>query len=267
MQPLPLRHHEFARRFGIDFVTAGFGQTESGALLWTAIEETVPGEGTPEALYRGLSHAQVHEIAERYGIVVTQGAEASRKGLMGLPMPFVEVTVRDELDEECPVEVGGHLAARPRLPGILFHSYLGKPEATVAAFQNLWFHTGDAAIKGADGMFYFLDRLGDRIRVRGENLSSFQVEDMINQHPQVQMSAVVVIPSREGSEDEVVVFVVPLAGETVAEAAIHDFAARTMPKYMRPAHVRIVAELPRTPTNKVEKYKLRQSILAELAEG
>ena len=62
-------------------------------------------------------------------------------------------------------------------------------------------------------------------------------------------------------------FVVPLAGETVAEAAIHDFAARTMPKYMRPAHVRIVAELPRTPTNKVEKYKLRQSILAELAEG
>lgn len=267
MQPLPLQHHDFARRFGIDFVSAGFGQTESGAVLWTVIEETAPGEGTPEALYRGLSHAQVRELAERYDIVVAQGAEASRKGLMGLPLPFVEVTVRNELDEECPAEVGGHLAARPRLPGILFHSYLGKPEATVAAFQNLWFHTGDAAIKGADGMFYFLDRLGDRIRVRGENLSSFQVEDMINQHPQVQMSAAVAIPSREGSEDEVVVFVVPLGDEVVEEASIRDFAARTMPKYMRPAHIRIVTELPRTPTNKVEKYKLRQSILAELGKG
>lgn len=265
MQPLPLQHHDFARRFGIDFVSAGFGQTESGLLLWTVIEETAQGEGTPEPLYRGLSHAEVREIAERCDIVVTQGAEASRKGLMGLPLPFVEVTIRNELDEECPAEVGGHLSMRPRLPGILFHSYLGKPEATTAAFQNLWFHTGDAAMKGADGMFYFLDRLGDRIRVRGENLSSFQVEDMINQHPQVQMSAAVAIPSREGNEDDVVVFVTPLGGEVVTEADIYEFAARTMPKYMRPAHVRIVAELPRTPTNKIEKYKLRQSILAELA--
>ena len=135
----------------------------------------------------------------------------------------------------------------------------------MAAFRNLWFHTGDAALRGHDGMFYYVDRLGDRIRVRGENLSSFQVEDMINQHPQVQMSAAVAIASQEGHEDDVVAFVVPVAGQTLEVAAIHAFAAATMPKFMRPAHVRIVADLPRTPTNKVEKYKLRQQILAELA--
>lgn len=265
MQPLALQHHAFAQRFGIDFVTAGFGQTESGLGLWTVIEETAQGEGTPESLYRGLSHAQLHELAQRYDMVVTPGAQATRKGLMGLPPPFFEVSVRDELDELCAPEVAGHLALRPRLPGILMHAYLGKPDATVAAFRNLWFHTGDAALRGHDGMFYYVDRLGDRIRVRGENLSSFQVEDMINQHPQVQMSAAVAIASREGHEDDVVAFVVPVAGQTLDDAAIHAFAAATMPKYMRPVHVRIVADLPRTPTNKVEKYKLRQQILAELA--
>ena len=126
--------------------------------------------------------------------------------------------------------------------------YLGKDEATVAAFQNLWFHTGDAVVKAADGYYYFEDRMGDRIRVRGENLSSFQIEDMISQHDDVQMVAALSIPSREGDEDEVVVFVTPMS-DTLDEAEIHRFAAETMPKYMRPAHVRIIPELPQTATN------------------
>jgi len=264
MQPLPLLHHDFARRFGIDFVTAGFGQTESGAGITVVLEETKQGEGTPDDLYRGLSHAQVAEIADRFDMPLVSGSEASRKGLMGVPTLFVDVAVRDDLDEECADEIAGHLTLRPRLPGIFFHSYLGKPEATLNAFRNLWFHTGDAALRGRDGMYYYVDRLGDRIRVRGENLSSFQVEDMLNQHPSVQMSAVVAIPSDEGNEDQVVAYVVAVGGGSVTEEAIHAFAAETMPKFMRPRHVRIVGDLPRTPTNKVEKYKLRQLILNEL---
>jgi len=101
--------------------------------------------------------------------------------------------------------------------------------------------------------------------VRGENLSSYQIEDMIGQHPDVQMVAALAIPSREGDEDEVVVFVTPLTN-SLDEQTIHRFAARTMPKYMRPAHVRVVSELPQTATNKVEKYRLRQRIVEELAE-
>lgn len=264
MQPLPLLHHDFATRFGIDFVTAGFGQTESGAGISVVLEQTKQGEGTPDALYRGYSHAEAAEIATRFGMPLHQGSAATRKGMMGLPTFFVDVAVRDDLDEECEDEVAGHLTLRPRLPGIFFQSYLGKPEATVKAFRNLWFHTGDAAVRGKDGMYYYVDRLGDRIRVRGENLSSFQVEDMINQHPRVQMSAVVAIPSDEGDEDQVIAYVVAVPDGTVSEAEIHAFAAETMPKYMRPRHVRIIADLPRTPTNKVEKYKLRQMIVSEL---
>ncbi len=264
MQPLPLLHHDFARRFGIDFVTAGFGQTESGVGIAVVIEETKQGEGTPDAFYRGYSHEQAAEAARRYGLPLLPGAAATRKGLMGLPAMFAEVSVRDELDEECEDEVAGHLCLRPRLPGVFFHAYLGKPEATAKAFRNLWFHTGDAALRGRDGMYYYVDRLGDRIRVRGENLSSFQVEDMINQHPLVQMSGVVAIPSDEGDEDQVVAYVVAVPGGTVSEQDIHAYAAATMPKHMRPRHVRIIDDLPRTPTNKVEKYKLRNSIVAEL---
>ena len=264
LQPLPLQHHDFATRFGIDFVTAGFGQTESGFCIGVVLEETKQGEGTPDDLYRGYSHAEVVELSRSHGMPLLAGATAARKGLMGLASVFADVSVRDDLDEECEDELAGHLCLRPRLPSIFFHSYLGKPEATVKSFRNLWFHTGDAALRGRDGMFYYVDRLGDRIRVRGENLSSFQVEDMINQHPSVQMSAAVAIPSDEGDEDQVIAFVVAVAGIEVTETDIHAYAAETMPKYMRPRHVRIVADLPRTPTNKVEKYKLRQFILEEL---
>jgi carnitine-CoA ligase len=118
---------------------------------------------------------------------------------------------------------------------LIMSQYLGKPEATVTAWRNLWFHTGDAAVLQPDGMFDFVDRLGDRIRVRGENLSSFQVDDLLNQHERIQLTAA--------------------------------FAEDTMPKYMRPRHIRVVPDVPRTPTNKIEKYKLRSRLLDERADG
>ncbi len=265
MQPLPLQHHEFSTRFGIDFVTAGFGQTESGFSIAVVIEETKAGEGTPPELYGGYSHEEAAVLSRRHGMPMLSGADVTRKGLMGACGIFAEVSIRDDLDQECFDEVAGHLCLRPRLPSVFFHSYLGKPEATVSAFRNLWFHTGDAAIRGKDGLYYYVDRLGDRIRVRGENLSSFQVEDMLNQHPSIQMSAAVAVPSEEGDEDQVVAFVVVVPGRALTVEEIHDFARETMPKYMRPRHVRIVPDIPRTPTSKVEKYKLRKIILDEFA--
>lgn len=265
MQPLPLHHHDVARRFGIDFVTAGFGQTESGAPLSVLIEELPEGEGTPADLYTGRSHQEVRDLAGRLDVPFLPGHEVTRKGLMGRPTPFVEATVRGEHDEECAPEEAGQLALRSRLPGLFLREYHGKPEATVAAFRNLWFHTGDVAVRGTDGQFYFVDRMGDRMRVRGENLSSFQVEDMLNQHAGIQFCAVFAVPSTEGDEDDVVAYVVASEGSALSEEAVHAFAAETMPKHMRPRHVRIVDDIPRTLTNKIEKYKLRQMFTAETA--
>jgi len=264
MQPLPVSHSEFARRFGIDFVSAGFGQTEIGMGMFVMFRELEEGRGTPPDQYRGMSHAEVEGIADKYGLLLMAGEEASKKGLMGRPSPFVEASVRDQYDEECPVGETGHLAYRPRLAGMFLHAYLKKPEKTVEAFKNLWFHTGDAAVRDEDGLYYFVDRLGDRIRVRGENLSSFQVEDMLMQIPGVKLCAAVGIPSDEGDEDDIAVYIVPSENVELTEADVSVYANAKLPKFMRPRFIRIVDALPQTPTNKIEKYKLRNEILREI---
>lgn len=266
MQPLPAQHHQVASRFGIDIVTVGFGQTEAGAPLGAVIEELPQGRGTPAGLYRGLTRGEIRERVRAAGLPLLSGPEVDRKGLMGGPGPFVEAAVLDEHDRPCRLHQPGQLVIRPRLPALIMQEYLGKPEATVAAWRNLWFHTGDVAILGPDGLFQFVDRLGDRIRVRGENLSSFQVEDLLNQHDRILLTAVFAIRGQEGDEDDIVAFVVPSEGTELSENEIHAFSEETLPKYMRPRHIRVVADVPRTPTGKIQKFKLRTLILEELAE-
>ncbi|OZM79708.1 AMP-binding protein [Pseudonocardia sp. MH-G8] len=267
MQPLPLGHHRFARRFGIDFVTAGFGQSESGAPLAAGLEEVREGEGTPPEHYRGRTHAQMREVCRRNGLPLLAGDQVDRKGFMGRPTPFFEAAVLDERDTPCPPGVPGQLALRPRLPGLVLREYLGRPAATAAAFANLWFHTGDAAVQDADGDFCFLDRMGDRIRVRGENLSSAQVEDVLGDHPDVGLAAAFAVPGAEGDEDDVVVYLQPEDGHTVDPEEVSRWCVPRMPKFMRPRHVRVIGEIPRTPTNKIEKYRLRQAFLGEGGSG
>ncbi|MDM7490891.1 AMP-binding protein [Rhodococcus sp. CSLK01-03] len=261
LQPLPANHHEFAARFGIDFTTAGFGQSESGLSLLALTEQLPEGQGTPPELYRGLSHAQLRDLFTANDLPVLDGTQTLPKGFMGTALPFTEVTVLDERDRECAPGVVGQLAMRPRLPEALFQEYLGKPEATVKAWRNLWFHTGDAAICDAEGMFYFVDRLGDRLRVRGENISSFHVEEILVRHDSIQLSAVVAVPSQEGDEDDVIAFVELAEGAEYDADAVREHCLRNLPKFMRPREVIPVDQMPRTATNKIEKYKLRNSYL------
>lgn len=258
MQPLPANHHDFALRFGIDFVTSGFGQSESGNPLVTLTEQTGPGEGTPDDLYRGLTHAELRQVFEDDGLLVLQGTDPMPKGIMGKPTPFLEVAILDERDRICADGVVGQLAMRPRLPSLIHEEYLAKPEATVKAWRNLWFHTGDAAVRDQDGVFTYIDRMGDRIRVRGENISGFHIEEMLVKHPSLALAAVIAVPSGEGEEDDVVAFVEVAEGHTFDRAAIEQHCLDTMPKFMRPRDVIPVEQIPRTPTNKIEKYKLRK---------
>src|SRR5665811_401858 len=115
----------------------------------------------------------------------------------------------------------GGRRSRPLLPGLFLQEYLGKPVATVEAFRNLWFHTGDAAYCDDAGAFYFVDRPGDRIRARGEDVASFQMEDLVNSSPDVELSAAFPIRATEGDEDDVVVFVVPRAGVVLTAKDLH----------------------------------------------
>lgn len=264
MQPLPQYHQQVARRFGFDFVISGFGQTEAGHGAICIIKELDLGQGTPPEFYRGYSHEEIFKIARKYDMALMDGKKELKKGVMGKPSSLFEANILDANDDRCKSGEVGELVFRPRFPFLLLNEYFSKPEATVKAFRNCWFHTGDACSKDEDGYYYFVDRMGGVIRVRGELVSSYQVEDIINRHPKVEVCAAFPIPAEVGDEDDIVIFIVPKNAETLTEEEVRDWAKKEMPKFMNPQYIRFIDDLPRTPTSKIEKYKLREKIKAEL---
>ncbi|WP_347488564.1 AMP-binding protein [Desulfoscipio sp. XC116] len=264
MQPLPMHHNAIARRFGFDFVIAGYGQTEAGNGFAGIIEELDEDEGTPHELYNGYSHEEIRAIGRKINATIVQGEQEFKKGFMGKPSFYLQAVVLNDNDEECQPKQVGQICFRSYLPYTIIDEYYGKPEATVKKFKNFWFHSGDAGFVDENGYFYFLDRISGCIRRRGENISSYQIEDIINGHPSVDCCAAFPISAKEGEEDDIVVFIVSRKGEDLEEKNLVQWVKGKMPKFMWPQYVRFVNDLPRTPTNKILKFKLREMILKEL---
>jgi crotonobetaine/carnitine-CoA ligase len=174
----------------------------------------------------------------------------------GRPRPGVEARVVDEFD--CEVQVGtiGELIIRTDTPWTMNAGYYKDPEATNKAWRNGWFHTGDAFRIDELGDFYYVDRIKDSIRRRGENIASAEVEFEINAHPCVKESAAIAVRS-EFSEDEVMAVVVPVEGRVVDPAELIAFLIPRMAHYMVPRYIRVISEFPRTPTSRVQKHILR----------
>ena len=264
MQPLPEYHYAFAKRFGIDVVTVAYGQTEAGIGIVGLIDELGDEEGTPKEMLKGYTPAEIREIVRALGVPVLSGKSRIKKGFMGRPSRLMEAAILDENDQECGPGEQGQLAIRSRLPHLLLAGYFNRPEATEEAFRNGWFHTGDGAYRDEDGNFYFVDRMGGFIRTRGENISSYQIEDILTGHPKIGVCAAFPIPAEEGEEDDIVVYIVLQPGREMSEEELRPWIDTEMPKFMRPKHIRFIDALPQTPTFKVEKYKLREQILREL---
>jgi crotonobetaine/carnitine-CoA ligase len=167
-----------------------------------------------------------------------------------------DVAVVDEDDREVAPGEPGELVVRPKQPFVITTGYYGMPEATARAFRNMWFHTGDRAWRDDDGYFYFLDRIADAIRRRGENISAFDIECEINLHPAVVESAAFGVPSELGEED-VKLAVVRAPGSELSAAELAAYCAAKLPSFMVPRYIEFVGELPRTPTDKVAKHELR----------
>ncbi len=174
----------------------------------------------------------------------------------GKVRPGYEVRVVNENDEALPPGSVGELIVRSREPWSLMAGYFNRPEATLEAWRNLWLHTGDAFRYDTEGNYYFVDRVKDTIRRRGENISSMEVEAEVNEHPGVLESAAVAVASEWG-EDEVMIVVVPREGRVVEPDSLIEFLADRMPKFMVPRFVRLAGSLPKTPTGKVRKVELR----------
>jgi crotonobetaine/carnitine-CoA ligase len=224
MVPIIPRVEEFKARFRVQ-VQTNFGMTETGAPIGSA-----PFMADVTGNYRSC----------------------------GRVVAAYEARIVDACDYDVPPGEVGELVLRSKRPWGLMCGYFGRPQATAAAWRNGWFHTGDAFRADQQGNLFFVDRMKDALRRRGENVSSFEVEAHVNEHPAVLQCAVIGVPSEFG-EDEIKVCVIARAGATPSPGALLDELALRMPRFMVPRYVEFVDELPRTEaTLRVQKMKLRE---------
>ena len=170
---------------------------------------------------------------------------------------YYEARIVDQNDEEVADGTVGEFVIRGKQPWLLMSGYWRHPEWTEMAWSNLWLHSGDAMWRDGDGCYYFADRMKDSIRRRGENISSLEVENEINLHPDVIECAVFPVPS-EYTEDEVMAAVVERCGCTLDPESLIRFLEPRMAWFMVPRFIDVVGFLPKTPTDKIRKFTLRE---------
>lgn len=167
--------------------------------------------------------------------------------------------VNPETDEEVEIGEVGELVVRANYPFTSCQGYFDMPEKTVEAFRNLWFHTGDGLKRDEDGWYYFVDRLKDALRRRGENISSYEVEQALSSHPLIGEVAAIGVPAdQEAGEDEVMVFIVPEEGAQISPDEVWEYSQKQLPDFAIPRYIHFLQELPKTPSEKVRKIELRE---------
>ena len=221
MFPVIPEHAQFAQRFDVK-ISTGYGSTEN------------PG-------------GFVHRFDEPF----------PTNQCVGRPHDNVQACILDEFDRECATGVVGEICVRHDTPWTIMRGYWNQPEATAKAFRNLWFHTGDAGYKDAQGRFYFVDRLGDSMRRRGENVSSMEVEGEINQYDSVLECAVFPVWD-EHTEQEIMAVIVAKQDEVVVPEQLVEFLNARLPYFMIPRYLEIVEAIEKTPTGKIRKQPLRE---------
>jgi crotonobetaine/carnitine-CoA ligase len=177
---------------------------------------------------------------------------------VGRPLPGFEVRIADTSNDPLPPGESGEILVRASEPCTLMLGYDGDDAATVAAWKDLWFHTGDSGYLDAEGNLFFTGRVKDAMRVRGENVSAFEVEQAIAEVEGVMEVAAIAVPCELGGDD-IKIVVVARAGTTPKLETLIQHAEQRLPRFAVPRYVEFVAALPKTETNKVRKNVLREA--------
>ncbi|GAA2684254.1 acyl-CoA synthetase [Actinoplanes palleronii] len=258
-----IARHRVTWMFGVSTMYAGLSQSPrwADADLSSVRSLMTGGAAVPEALIRryqerGLAFCQGYGMTETAPGATFLEARESREhvGSAGLPVFFADVRcVRPDLTDAEPGEPGEVLVRGPNVtPG-----YWNDPQATAAAFvDGGWFRSGDLAVVDADGHFHIVDRTKDMYISGGENVYPAEVEAAIFEHPGVAEVAVVGVPDPRWGEVGRA-FVVPLDGVDLKPGDVPVFLRERLAKYKIPVYVDVVAELPKTGSNKVRKGPLR----------
>jgi carnitine-CoA ligase len=220
--PLPEEiDNQLRARFGIETFSGAFGLTEASLVSWQP-----PG---------------VRNKPNAAGVLNTE---------------YFDVRLFDDDDQEVEPGARGEIAVRPKRPHVMFEGYWGRPDATVDALRNLWFHTGDIARVDEDGFLFFVDRKADYLRRRGENISSFEVERILMGHGALADVAVHAVPSAL-TEDDLKLTATLAEGALISEAELFHWCIDQLPYFALPRYIEFRSELPRSPVGRVLKRTLR----------
>lgn len=224
----------------------------------------IPSFGQDFAKRFNLELTSVYSLTDYANATMLPPGHPPEKGRSaGRPRPQMQVAILDDDDFPLPAGEVGEICLRANEPWIATQGYYNMPEATLKAWRNLWFHTGDRGYLDEDGYLWFVDRKKDAIRRRGENVSAWEVEQIISRHPEVAEVAAFPVHA-EMAEDEVMVVVRRHQGTTLDEATLVRFCQQNMAYFMVPRFVEFAEELPKTLTQKVQKYRLQEDAQARL---
>ncbi len=220
--PMPVEVDDIMKnRFGLTTFSAAYGVTEASLISW----QPPGGYNKPNAA----------------GVINDE---------------YFDVRIFDAEDNEVPRGDRGEIVIRPKRPEVMFAGYWGRPEVTVEASRNWWYHTGDIGIVDEENFLFFVDRKADYLRRRGENIASFEVESIIMGHGQIADVAVHAVPSPL-TEDDLKITATRVEGATVNEEELFLWCVEQLPYFALPRYIEFRTDLPRSPVGRVLKRELR----------
>ena len=228
------RSKEYEERYKLEVYAGYFGMSEANWITSMGVDE-----------------ADRLKVEGKWGQVLSMGKENRE---------LYEVKLVDDFDDEVPDGELGEIVCRPARPFSMMLEYINMPDKTQEAWRNLWFHSGDMARKDEEGYFHFVDRKKDYLRRRGENISSFEVEAVINSFPKVVESVALGIQSEKYNDEDILVVLRLKPGEELYPEELLEWCKERMAKFMVPQFVMLTDEIPRTATGRAEKYKIRKMI-------
>lgn len=206
----------------------------------------------------GIGIVNVYSLSETGGVLIVHNKASSPKpDANGKSWGWCEIRIADDDDRALPANAVGEITMRPTVPYTFMLGYLNNPDATVRCFRNLWLHTGDLGYLDEDGYLYFTGRQAHWLRTRGENVSAYEVENIISGFDGVGEAIVIGVPALLGEED-VKAFIIAAEGCVIDPAAVYKWCEGRMAKFKLPRYIELVTEFPRSATKReVERHKLK----------
>src|SRR5699024_4504583 len=218
------------------------------------------GAGATREVWAACKDRFRFALHECYGMtevssIVTVNRDNPNGGV-GVPFPWVEIATQgEERDASCS---RGEILVRGRVDGMITPGYLGNPEATASSRDGAWFKTGDLGRIRNENL-HFEGRNSDSIRVRGENVSAWQIESVFSLHPDVDRCAVVGV-SAEVGEEEMLLVVTELEGKQISPAELIGWGEDRLARFQVPRYVKTIADMPLTPSQRISKHQLSRDL-------